>query len=132
MRLTPDLILSAFDGFDYKKIAEYDEHKIDSLYNDSSIIKNKLKILAAKNNAKVYSELILEYKSFKNYLYTFWDGKIIYDNVSVSSKLSDALSKDLKKRGMKFFGTTIAHSFLQAIGVFNSHNNDCFLYKTEI
>ena len=120
--------IAAFDNFDYEKIANYSEEKLMSLHNFDGIIKNKLKISAAKSNAKVFISLIKEYGSFENYLRLFWDGKIIYDNVSVSSPLSDAISTDLKKRGIKFFGTTIAHSFLQAIGVVYAHDEKCFLF----
>ena len=122
----------AFDGFDYKKIAEYDECKIALLCNDSGIIKNKLKISAAVNNARVYIRLLADHGSFKNYLCRFWDGAVIYDNVSVTSPLSDAISKDLKKKGMKFLGSTTVQSFLQAIGVVCAHNDYCFLHPSNI
>ena len=119
----------AFDNFDYRKIANYQDEKLLELYSNSDIIKNKLKISAAKTNAAVYVDLLEKYGSFENYLRQFWDGEIIYDNKSLTSPLSDKLSADLKKRGMKFFGSTIAHSFLQAIGVVYSHDDSCFLFK---
>lgn len=122
----------AFDNFDYKKIAAYDENKIAALATDAGIIRNKLKISAAVNNAKVYLDLLGEFGSFKNYLNKFWDGAVIYDNVSVTSPMSDTISKDLKKRGMKFFGSTTVQSFLQAIGVICAHNDYCFLYPSNI
>ena len=118
----------AFDNFDYKKIAQYDENKIATLAADAGIIRNKQKISAAVNNAKVYIDLLCECGSFRNYLNKFWDGAVIYDNVSVTSELSDSIAKDLKKRGMKFLGSTVIQSFLQAIGVINAHNDNCFLY----
>lgn len=120
---------AAFDNFDYRKIANYDDKKLSELYFNDGIIKNKLKISAAKTNAAVYIDLLDGYGSFENYLRQFWNGEIIYDNKSLTSQLSDRLSADLKKRGMKFFGSTIAHSFLQAIGVVYSHDDNCFLFK---
>lgn len=119
----------AFDNFDYKKIAAYDDKKLEELCCDGGIIRNKLKIAAAKSNAAVYINLLNTYGSFEKYLRQFWDGEIIYDNKSLTSPLSDALSADLKKRCMKFFGSTVAHSFLQAIGVIYSHDENCFLFK---
>lgn len=120
---------NAFDLFDYKKIALYDEEKVQMLLSDPKIIRNKLKIRAAITNAKIFIDIKNEYGSFLDYIKLFWDGSIIYDNVSLTSLLSDAISKDLKKRGMKFLGSTIMQSFLQAVGIFNSHTNECFLFE---
>ena len=118
-----------FDGFDFYKISKYDDKKIEMLCNDSSIIRNRLKINSAKNNAKIFIEIVDEFGSFLNYLRRFWNGEIIYDSVSTHSDLSLEISNDLKKRGMKFVGTTVVFSYLQAIGIVNSHTQNCFLYE---
>ncbi len=119
----------AFDNFDLDKICAYDEAKMESLRQDESIIRNKLKIKAAVENAGVFKQIISEYGSFADYLWGFTDHKIIYENDKVSSPLSDKISKDLKKRGMKFVGTTIIYSYLQAVGVIFSHEDGCFLCR---
>ena len=124
-----DAFRRLFDEFDFYKIAEYDNDKIEVLCADRSIIRNRLKIKAAKNNAKVFIRILDEFGSFLNYLRLFWDGNVIYDHISTSSDLSLAISKDLKKRGMSFVGTTVIFSYLQAIGVVNSHTENCFLYE---
>lgn len=121
----------AFDGFDVRKIAAYDEDKLAMLASDAGIIRNKLKLKAAVNNAKIFINIQEEYGGFLAYLKCFWNGKTIYDNVLTHSKLSDDISADLQKRGMKFMGTTIVYSFLQAIGVVNSHDADCFMKEVE-
>lgn len=121
----------AFDGFDFDKISKYDGQKINSLCEDSSIIKNRRKIIAAVKNARVFALIVCEYKSFFDYLRGFWNGEIIYDSASVSSPLSDAISSDLKQRGMSFVGSVIIFSYLQAIGIINSHTENCFLYGGE-
>lgn len=119
----------AYDNFDINKICLYDDEKIAELINNKHIIRNKLKIKASINNSKIFKNIQKEYGSFNNYLNTFTKGKIIYDSVSTTSNLSDEISKDLTKRGMKFTGSTIIHSYLQAIGIINSHEKQCFLYK---
>lgn len=119
----------SFDNFDYNKISKYDEIKIEELLDNKNIIRNKLKINAAVNNSKVFIDIQKKYKTFSNYIWSFTDNKIIYENDRVSSELSDKISNDLKKRGMKFVGTVIIYSYLQAIGVVNSHEENCFLYK---
>lgn len=119
----------AFDGFDLQKICDYDEEKIRSLLQNPNIIRNRLKIRAAVNNAKIFREIQKEYGTFERYLRRFTDGKTIYENDRTFSPLSDRLSADLKKRGMKFVGTTIIYSYLQAIGIINAHEANCFLYK---
>ena len=103
--------------------------KVNNLLNDKNIIRNKLKINASINNSKIYKNIIIEYGSFYNYLKIYWDGKIIYENDKTTSKLSDKISQDLQKRGMKFVGTTTIYSYLQAIGIINSHEDNCFLYN---
>ena len=101
--------------------------KIKELINNEKIIRNKLKIKAAINNAKIFKNIQKKYKTFYNYLATYTGGKIIYELDKTSSKLSDEISKDLKKQGMKFVGTTIIYSYLQAVGIINSHENNCYL-----
>lgn len=118
----------AFDEFDYKKIAMYDDKKIEELKNNPNIIRNKLKINATINNAKVFMNIQKEFKTFSNYIWNFTNNKIIineYDNFHTTSLLSDEISKDLKRRGMKFVGSTIIYSYLQAIGVVNDHETSC-------
>lgn len=119
----------AYDNFDLDKICLYDENKICELYNNKNIIRNKQKIKASINNAKIFKEIKNEYRTFYNYLKIFTKEKIIYEIEATTSKLSDDISKDLIKRGMKFVGSTIIYSYLQAIGVIYSHQKDCFLYK---
>lgn len=122
----------AFDNFDYQKIAKYNDEKIRELQNNANIIRNKLKINAAINNAKVFMSIQKEYESFSNYIWSYTDKKVIYNKtgeVLASSPLSDSISKDLKNRGMKFVGTTIIYSYLQAIGVINDHEKECSLYQ---
>ena len=119
----------AFDGFDAGKIAIYDDNKIAELQNNKDIIRNKLKIRAAVNNAKIFLEIQREYGSFGEYLKGFTDEQQIIEVDKTTSPLSDALSADLIKRGMKFVGSTIIYSYLQAIGVISSHEKECFMYK---
>ena len=117
----------AFDDFKIEKIMDYDEAKFDALARDAGIIRNRLKIRAAANNAGVFKVIQLEYGSFLAYLKQFWNGETIYDSQSTHTELSDRISADLRRRGMKFMGTTIVYSFLQAVGIVNSHEKGCFL-----
>ena len=119
----------AFDDFDIDKIIKYDDEKIAELLSNEKIIRNKLKIKASINNAKIFKDIQKEYGSFHQYLKTFTKDKIVYEIGKITSELSDNLSKDLQKRGMKFVGSTIIYSYLQAIGVIYSHDEGCFLYK---
>ena len=119
----------AYDNFDIDKVCNYDDSKIDELLSDKDIIRNKLKINASINNSKIFKEIVNEYGSFYNYLKTFTNNKIIYENDKTTNKLSDDISKDLKKRGMKFVGSTTIYSYLQAIGIIYSHLKECYLYK---
>lgn len=119
----------AFDNFDLNKIANYDEKKINLLLNNPYIIRNKLKIKATINNAKIYRSIQNEFQSFNRYLQSFAMNNVIYEIGKTKSELSDKISKDLYKRGMKFVGSTIIYSYLQAIGIINSHETDCFCYK---
>lgn len=124
----------AFDNFNYKKIANYDENKITELLNNSGIIRNKLKINAAIKNAKVFMEIQNEFNSFSNYIWSFTNNQVIKntdDKLKTRSELSDKISKDLIKRGMKFVGTTIIYSYLQAIGIINDHELDCDFYNSK-
>lgn len=118
-----------YDNFDLDKVCNYDENKINELINNKNIIRNKLKIRASINNAKIFRNIINEYGTFHNYLKQFTDDKIIYEIDKTTNELSDKISNDLIKRGMKFVGNTIIYSYLQAIGVIYSHDRDCFLYK---
>lgn len=122
---------AAFDNFNIDKIINYDEEKINMLLNNKGIIRNKLKIIAAINNAKIFKKIQKEYGSFSNYIWSFTSNKVIYEVGKTKSELSDNISKDLNKRGMKFVGTIVIYSYLQAIGIINSHDKDCFLYMEE-
>lgn len=119
----------AFDGFDADKVAQYQEEKVQELLSNSNIIRNKLKIRASINNAKIFKQIQQKFGTFSNYIKTFTKDKIVYEIGKATSSLSDALSKDLQKRGMKFVGSTIIYSYLQAIGVIDSHEEECFLYR---
>ena len=119
----------AYDNFNIDKIINYNEDKINELINNKNIIRNKLKIIASINNSKIFKTLVNEYGNFYNYLKTFTNSKIIYEIDKTTNNLSDAISKDLTRRGMKFVGSTIIYSYLQAIGIINSHEKECFKYK---
>ncbi len=119
----------AYDNFDVDKVALYDDQKINELLQNNKIIRNSRKIKASINNAIVFKRIQQEFGSFGNYLKSFTKDKIIYENNKTSSILSDNISKDLIKRKMKFVGTTIIYSYLQAIGVIYSHDKNCFMYK---
>ena len=115
----------SYDNFNIDKIINYDDKKIEELINNKDIIRNKLKIKSSINNAKIFKQISEEYKGFYNYLKTFTKGDVIYENDKTTSILSDNISQDLQKRGMKFVGSTIIYSYLQAIGVINSHDDTC-------
>ena len=117
----------AFDGFDLEKVGAYDEARMEELKQDAGIVRNSRKIKAAVENARIFREIVKEYGSFAEYLWGFTQGKVVYENDKASSPLSDAISKDLKKRGMTFVGTTIIYAYLQAVGVIYSHEKGCFL-----
>jgi len=120
----------SYDDFNLDKIVLYDDVKINELLENKSIIRNRLKIVASIKNAKVFKEIVGEYGSFKNYLMSFTKNEIIYENDKTTNEISDAISKDLVKRGMKFVGSTIIYSFLQAIGIIYSHDRECFLFMS--
>ena len=126
-----DSFRQAYDDFDLEKVCNYDEKKKQELISNAEIIRNKLKVNASINNAKIFRDIKNEFGTFYNYLKTFTNGETYYEVGLTSSELSDKISKDLKKRGMKFVGTTIIYSYLQAIGIINSHDKDCFMYKGE-
>lgn len=125
---------TAFDQFDYKKIAHYNQDKIDSLLQDAGIIRNKLKVHATVTNAELFMKIQEEFGSFSKYIWGFVDGKPIknkvknYKEATPTTAQSDALSKDLKKRGFKFVGSTVMYAYMQAVGMVNDHEVDCFRY----
>lgn len=119
----------AYDNFDINKVCLYDDVKINELLNNKNIIRNKLKIKASINNSIIFKDIVSEYGTFYNYLKKFTNNKIIYEIDKTTNDLSDAISNDLKRRGMKFVGSTIIYSYLQAIGIINSHDRECFLYR---
>ena len=102
---------------------------MEELRSNPGIIRNKLKIKASINNSRIFKEIVAEYGSFQAYLNTFTNDKIIYECDKTTNELSDAISKDLQKRGMTFVGSVIIYSYLQAIGVIYSHDEMCFMYK---
>ncbi len=118
----------AFDDFDVRKVADYDEAKVEELRLNEGIIRHKGKINAAVNNAKVFIEIQNEFGSFNEYIWGFTDGEIIKAEFLTESELSKHISKDLKKRGMKFVGPTIIYSYLESIGVIDNHQECCFKY----
>jgi DNA-3-methyladenine glycosylase 1 len=126
----------AFDNFDYKKIAKYDEKKLNELMQNEGIIRNKLKINSTVTNAVSFMKIQKEFGSFSDYIWGFTDKKRIINKwkdlseVPATTELSDKISKDLKKRGFKFIGSTIIYSFLQAIGIIDDHLASC-PYKTK-
>ena len=122
-----DAFRKAYDNFDIDKIIRYDDEKTEKLINNENIIRNKLKIKASINNAKIFKSISLEYSGFKNYLLKYFKEYPIYEINRVTSNISDAISNDLKGCGMKFVGSVIVYSYLQAIGLINSHENDCFM-----
>ena len=122
-----DNFRKAFDNFDWTKIVNYDEDKINELMQDKGIIRNRRKIEAAISNTKIFMDIQKEYSSFAKYIWSFTNNQVIItDSKVVSNELSDIISKELRKRGMKFVGTVIVYSYLQAIGVINSHEPVCF------
>ena len=119
----------AFAGLDLDKVCAFTKEDVDRLAANPAIIRHRRKIEAKIGNARVFREIAKEYGSFANYLWQWTDGKVIYDHVSTTSPISDVLSKDLKKRGMKFVGSTTIQPYLQAVGLINAHLPECFLYN---
>lgn len=126
---------NAFDHFDYKKIAAYTDEKTEALMNDPGIIRNKLKIKATVSNAQAFMKVQEEFGSFSKYIWEFTGGKPLvnsleyYKNAPANTPLSDTISKDLKKRGFKFVGTTVVYAHMQATGMVNDHEVGCFRYN---
>ena len=118
----------AFDDFDVEKVAGYGESKISELLENEGIIRHKGKIASAINNAQVFIEIQKEFGSFDSYIWSFTDGEIIKAEYLTESDLSKDISKDLKKRGMKFVGPTIIYSYLESIGIIDNHQEGCFRY----
>ncbi len=121
----------AYDNFTLEKVCKYGDKKVAELLENKGLIRNKLKVKASINNSKIFKQIQQEFGSFHAYLKSFSSDKIFYETDKTHSELSDKISKDLQKRGMKFVGTTIIYSYLQAIGIINSHDKNCFLYKKE-
>ena len=125
----------AFDNFDYKKIANYSEEKIQELLQNPGIIRNKLKVRATVTNAKAFMEVQKEFSSFSKYIWDFVDGDPIqnevedYKNAPATTAISDKLSKDLKKKGFKFVGSTVLYAHMQATGMVNDHEISCFRHS---
>ena len=127
----------AFDNFDPVKVAKYGEKKIDELLNNAAIVRNKLKVNAAVTNARAFLEVQKEFGSFDKYIWSYVDGKPIQNHfknmtdIPATTALSDKISKDLKKRGFKFIGSTIIYAYMQSIGMVNDHLTHCYLYKKD-
>lgn len=125
----------AFDGFDPNQIALYGEEKIEELMANEKIIRNRRKILAAVHNAGLFLNIQKEYGSFDQFIWSYVDGKPVtghwekIGDMPANTPLSDRISRDLKKMGFQFLGTTILYSFLQATGIVNDHIKDCFVYQ---
>ena len=126
---------NAFANFDAKVVSQFDHNKVTELLEDPGIIRNKLKVNGAVNNAQKFLEIQAEFGAFDKYIWSFVDDKPIVNNWEVSSQVpvttleSDNLSKDLKKRGFKFVGRTIMYAYMQACGLVNDHTVDCFRYR---
>ena len=125
----------AFDKFDFNKVATYSQRKINFLLRDSGIIRNKLKIESAITNARAFIEVRKEFGSFNTYIWKFTGNRPIHNRfeslkeIPARTELSDVISKDLKKRGFKFVGSTIVYAHMQATGMVNDHTTSCFRYK---
>ncbi len=125
---------AAFENFDYRRIAQYGEDKIEALLQDEGIVRNKLKVKATVTNAQAFMKIQEEFGSFSKYIWGFVDGKPIKNSLKThkdapaNTPLSDALSKDLKKRGFKFVGSTVVYAHMQATGMVNDHEVGCFRY----
>jgi DNA-3-methyladenine glycosylase I len=124
----------AFANFDVHKVAAFDDSDVERLLQDPGIVRNRLKVASTISNSRLFIELQKEHGSFSNYLWGFVDNQPIVNHwtslgeIPASTELSDRISKEMKKRGFKFFGTTICYAFLQAVGVVNDHTRDCFRY----
>lgn len=121
----------AYDGFDLEKVCAYGDSKIGELLENKDIIRNKLKIKASIRNSQIFRAIVGEYGSFYRYLTSFAGENVLYETNRTTNALSDAISRDLQKRGMTFVGSTIIYSYLQAIGLIYSHDPDCYLYSVK-
>ena len=124
---------AAFAGFDAAAVASFDEQRVEALMQDAGIVRNRRKITAAIRNSKIFPEIQKQYGSFDTYLWSFTEGKVVKEpyTLRTTSPPSDAVSKDLQRRGMRFVGSTIIYSYLQAVGVINGHAEDCDLKNGE-
>jgi DNA-3-methyladenine glycosylase I len=122
-----------FDNFDVQKVANYSDQELNQKLENSKIIRNRLKVYSTRKNAQIFQKIQLKYGSFSNYLWAFVDNKPIINHpqnlsdIAVKTELSNKISRDLKKQGMSFVGSTIIYAYLQAVGVINDHTQDCFL-----
>ncbi|MEK5185017.1 DNA-3-methyladenine glycosylase I [Solibacillus sp. FSL W7-1324] len=127
--------LAAFDQFDAEKIVQYDEEKLEALKNDERIIRNRLKIKSVVTNAESFLAIQKQYGTFSNYIWSFVDGKPLINSwessaqVPITTEISDRMSKQLKKDGFKFVGSTICYSYMQAVGMVNDHTTNCHCFK---
>jgi len=125
----------AFDNFDVKKMARYSDKKLEKLLLNPEIVRNRLKVFSARTNAQCYLEVLKEYNSFSDYIWQFVGGKPVKNkwktlkDLPATTAESDAMSKDLKKRGFKFVGSTICYAYMQSVGMVNDHETRCFRYK---
>jgi DNA-3-methyladenine glycosylase I len=126
---------SAFAGFDVQRVAAFTERDIERLINDAGIVRNRLKIASAISNARLFIDIQKEFGSFSNYFWGYVDNQPIvnrwanHSEIPATTELSDQIAKDMKKRGFKFFGTTICYAHMQAMGLVNDHTLDCFRYS---
>ena len=125
----------AFDNFDARKMSRYTQKKIDRLLQNPEIVRNKLKVNAAVTNARAFLQVVEEFGNFSDYIWQFVGGKPVKNklkkltDIPVTTAESDAMSRDLKKRGFKFVGSTICYAYMQAVGMVNDHTVECFCYK---
>lgn len=126
---------SAFADFDVQKVAAFGELDIERLLNDAGIVRNRLKIASAISNARLFIDIQKEFGSFSNYFWGYVDNQPIVNcwaeqsEIPAATELSDLIAKDMKKRGFKFFGSTICYAYMQAMGMVNDHTTDCFRYS---
>ncbi len=125
----------AFDGFDFNQVAQYDQHKINRLLKNPGLVRNRLKMQAAVNNARAFIEVREEFGTFNRFIWQFTDGETIHNRfrsmqeVPANTLISDAMSTELKRRGFTFVGSTICYAFMQATGMVNDHLVECYRYK---
>ena len=118
---------SAFSGFDPEAVSRYTEDDVERLASDPGIVRNRQKIRAAIGNSRVFLDIQREHGSFSDYIWHFTDGEVLYENDRTSSPLSDRISDDLKRRGMRFVGSVTVYSYLQAVGIISAHERGCFM-----